>query len=109
MELAGKMAYKAAGITDPANEIDVAEIFEHFAHEELILSEALGLAEEGKGKDLIGELETQGVAIQARGKNTVAEEMSYAYKDVSDVVDIIHYAGISSKVAKIKPIGVIKG
>jgi len=57
MELAGKMAYKAAGITDPANEIDVAEIFEHFAHEELILSEALGLAEEGKGKDLNSEFE----------------------------------------------------
>lgn len=57
MELAGKMAYQAAGITDPANEIDVAEIFEHFAHEELILSEALGLAEEGKGKDLNSEFE----------------------------------------------------
>lgn len=57
MELAGKMAYKAAGITDPANEIDLAEIFEHFAHEELILSEALGLAEEGKGKDLNSEFE----------------------------------------------------
>ncbi|TXT61650.1 MAG: Acetyl-CoA acetyltransferase [Promethearchaeota archaeon] len=52
MELAGKMAYDAAGISDPANEIDVAELFEHFAHEEIIFSEALGLAEKGKGSEL---------------------------------------------------------
>ncbi|MHA1758525.1 MAG: thiolase family protein [Promethearchaeota archaeon] len=52
MELAAKQAYEAAGIKDPANEIDVAEIHTQFAHEELILSEALGLAEKGKGKEL---------------------------------------------------------
>jgi acetyl-CoA C-acetyltransferase len=57
MELAGKMAYDAAGITDPAKEVDVAELFEHFAHEEIILAEALGLAEEGKGKDLNSEFD----------------------------------------------------
>jgi acetyl-CoA C-acetyltransferase len=57
MEFAGKMAYDAAGITDPAREVDVAELFEHFAHEELILAEALGLAEEGKGKDLNSEFD----------------------------------------------------
>jgi len=45
MEDAAKMAFKAAGITDPKKEIDVAEIFEHFAHEELILSNAIGLSE----------------------------------------------------------------
>jgi acetyl-CoA C-acetyltransferase len=52
MELAGKMAFDAAGIKDPKNDIDVAELFESYAHEELIFSEALGLAEKGKGKDL---------------------------------------------------------
>ena len=40
---------------------------------------------------------------------TIAEEMPLAYKDVSEVVDIMHKAGISKKVAKFKPIGVIKG
>ncbi|MDZ7764924.1 MAG: RtcB family protein [Melioribacteraceae bacterium] len=63
----------------------------------------------GKGKNLIDELKSQGISIQAKGMKTIAEEMPYAYKDVSDVVDVMHFAGISTKVAKIKPIGVIKG
>ncbi len=63
----------------------------------------------GKGKDLIGELRERGVIIQARGKRTIAEEMPYAYKDVADVIDIMHKAGISRKVARLRPIGVIKG
>ena len=52
MELAGKMAYNAAGVKDPKTEIDVAELFEAYAHEELIFSEALGLSEKGKGANL---------------------------------------------------------
>jgi len=50
-----------------------------------------------------------GIEIQARGRNTVAEEMPYAYKDVAAVVDVMHQSGISLKVARIKPMGVIKG
>jgi acetyl-CoA C-acetyltransferase len=56
MELAGKTAFNAAGIQDPNNEIDVAELFEAYAHEELILTEALGLAEKGKGAGLNTEI-----------------------------------------------------
>ncbi|MHA1293781.1 MAG: thiolase family protein [Promethearchaeota archaeon] len=52
MELAAKMAYKAAGIQDPAKEIDIAEVHTMFAHEELILTEALGLARNGNGLTL---------------------------------------------------------
>jgi len=52
MEFAGKMAFKAAGIKNPKDEIDVAELSEVFAHEELIFSEALGLAEKGQGAKL---------------------------------------------------------
>ena len=52
MESAGKMAFKAAGIKNPKDEIDVAELSELFAHEELIFSEALGLAEKGQGAKL---------------------------------------------------------
>jgi tRNA-splicing ligase RtcB len=40
---------------------------------------------------------------------TVAEEMPEAYKDVSDVVDVVHGAGLSTKVARLVPMGVIKG
>ncbi|MFW9827204.1 MAG: thiolase family protein [Candidatus Thorarchaeota archaeon] len=52
MELAGKMAYSSAGIKDPQQEIDIAEVFESYAHEELIFKEALGFTEQGKGAKL---------------------------------------------------------
>lgn len=52
MELAAKQAYSAAGVKNPASEIDVAEVHTMFAHEELILTEALGLAAKGKGSEL---------------------------------------------------------
>ena len=50
MENAAKQAYNAAGVT--AKDIDIAEIHTLHAHEELILSEALGLADKGKGSEL---------------------------------------------------------
>ncbi|MBY8980301.1 MAG: thiolase family protein [Candidatus Lokiarchaeota archaeon] len=56
MELAGKTAFESAGIKDPKSEIDVAELFEAYAHEELILSEALGLADKGKGASINSEI-----------------------------------------------------
>ncbi len=62
-----------------------------------------------KGRDLVGELNKKGISIQAKGYKTLAEEMSDAYKDVSDVVDVMHKEGITRKVAKIRPVGVIKG
>ena len=43
------------------------------------------------------------------GMATVAEEMPEAYKDVSDVVNVVDGAGISTRVAQLRPIGVIKG
>ncbi len=49
MEKAAEKAYKMAGISDPKGEIDVAEIFGHTSCEELILAEAAGLREKGKG------------------------------------------------------------
>jgi len=56
MELAAKMAFKAAGVKDPKHEIDVAEIFEGHAHEELIFTEALGFTERGHGVSLNSEI-----------------------------------------------------
>lgn len=64
---------------------------------------------EAQGRDLLAEMKKMGVVIQARGMRTVAEEMPHAYKDVSRVVDIMHRAGITKKVAKLVPVGVIKG
>ncbi len=53
MEKAAEKAYKIAGINDPKNEIDVAEIFGHTACEELILAEAAQLEDKGKGVSLL--------------------------------------------------------
>jgi tRNA-splicing ligase RtcB len=62
-----------------------------------------------KGRNLVEELKEKGIVVQAKGYKTIAEEMPGAYKDVSDVVDVMHNEGITRKVAKIKPVGVIKG
>jgi tRNA-splicing ligase RtcB len=64
---------------------------------------------EAKGRNLIHELKKEGIVIEAKGYRTIAEEMPAAYKDVSEVVNVCHYEGITKKVAKLKPIGVIKG
>jgi tRNA-splicing ligase RtcB len=62
-----------------------------------------------RGRSIIQELEDQGVVVMAAGRATVAEEMPEAYKDVADVVDVVHRAGISRKVAQLRPMGVVKG
>jgi tRNA-splicing ligase RtcB len=62
-----------------------------------------------RGRSLIAELEEKGVIIQAAGMATVAEEMPEAYKDVADVVDVVHGAGLSRRVARLRPMGVVKG
>lgn len=56
MEIAGKKAFEMARLSNPRNQIDVAELFEAYAHEELIMVEALGLAENGKGSSLNSEI-----------------------------------------------------
>lgn len=58
---------------------------------------------------LLKELERRGIIVMARGKGTIAEEAPEAYKDVDDVVNVVHQAGISRKVAKLRPLCVIKG
>jgi tRNA-splicing ligase RtcB len=62
-----------------------------------------------KGRKIWREMEDKGIIVRSAGRETLAEEMSEAYKDVSDVVEVVHCAGISTKVARLKPIGVIKG
>lgn len=62
-----------------------------------------------KGRAIWRELQDKGISVMTAGKTTLAEEMPEAYKDVSNVVEIVHNAGISRKVAMLKPLGVIKG
>jgi tRNA-splicing ligase RtcB len=51
----------------------------------------------------------KGITVMAKNLRALAEESSMAYKDVGDVVHVTHDAGISLKIAKMRPIGVIKG
>lgn len=62
-----------------------------------------------KGRNLQRELEDQGIIVKARGRGTLGEEASEAYKSIDDVVEVVHKAGISRRVAKMKPLGVMKG
>ncbi|HNZ36416.1 MAG TPA: RtcB family protein, partial [Candidatus Marinimicrobia bacterium] len=59
--------------------------------------------------DLYQALAESGVYVMAEEKGTIAEEMPFAYKDVGEVVDSVDAAGIVRKVARFKPLGVIKG
>jgi len=58
---------------------------------------------------LLKELESKGIIVKASGRGTIVEEAPQAYKDVNEVVDVVHNAGISKRVCRMRPLGVIKG
>jgi len=62
-----------------------------------------------KGRDIARELEDKGIIVKGASRGTLVEEIPEAYKDVNDVVNVVHQAGISKKVVKLVPLGVIKG
>jgi tRNA-splicing ligase RtcB len=62
-----------------------------------------------KGRAIVRELEDKGIIVRGASRGTIVEEISEAYKDVTDVVNVVHQAGISRKVVKLVPMGVIKG
>lgn len=64
---------------------------------------------QAKGRAIWREMEDRGIIVRAAGRETLAEEMSEAYKDISNVVEVVHNAGISLKVARLRPMGVVKG
>jgi tRNA-splicing ligase RtcB len=65
-----------------------------------------------RGRDVRGVLrglEDAGIYVKSETKSGLLEEIPEAYKDVDAVVDVVHRAGIAKKVARLKPMGVIKG
>ena len=62
-----------------------------------------------RGQDIIGDLQRKGICLRAAGRATVAEEISEAYKDVQDVVNVVQQAGIGRIVARLRPLAIIKG
>lgn len=78
----------------------------HGAGRVLSRTKAVALAQ---GRRIDKELLARGVVARSQGWKGLAEEQPDAYKDVNLVVDVVHQAGLSKKVARMKPIGVIKG
>jgi len=62
-----------------------------------------------KAGELLRDLESRGVVVRAQNQATLVEEAPGAYKDVSRVVDVVSRAGIARPVARLRPLGVIKG
>jgi len=61
------------------------------------------------GRPIKRELEDQGIFVRYEGRTTLQEEMPEAYKDVDEVVKVVDEVGISKRVARMRPLGVIKG
>ena len=60
--------------------------------------------------DVLRRLEAErGVIVMGASRATVVEEVPEAYKDVAQVVDVVHHGGLASKVVRIRPLGVVKG
>ncbi len=62
-----------------------------------------------RGRSIGEELAARGIIARAAGRESLAEEMSEAYKDVKSVVEVVERAGLSRVVARLRPLGVVKG
>jgi tRNA-splicing ligase RtcB len=58
---------------------------------------------------LLKQLQSKDIFVQASGRGTIVEEAPEVYKDVNEVVDVVHNAGISKRICRMRPLGVIKG
>ncbi len=64
---------------------------------------------QARGRSISREMEERGIIVRARGRHTLEEEMPQAYKDVNEVVEVVDKAGISRKICRMRPLGVVKG
>jgi tRNA-splicing ligase RtcB len=61
------------------------------------------------GQEVINSLESKGIIVKCWSERGIAEEAPLAYKNIDEVVEVVHNAGLSKKVAKLLPLAVIKG
>ena len=61
------------------------------------------------GQEVVRNLESKGIVVKCWSLRGIAEEAPMAYKNIEDVVEVVHQAGLSKKVAKLVPLAVIKG
>ncbi len=100
----GRFSYLLVG-TDAA----YAQTFASTCHGAGRMLSRTAAKKKAKGRSINRELADKGIVVMARGKGTLAEEAPEAYKDVNEVVDVVQGAGISKKVCRMRPLGVIKG
>jgi len=101
----GTVSYVLAGATGSMKETFGSTC--HGAGRRLSRSSAIKAC---AGRNIDRELfNKSGIIVRAKTRGTLAEEAPEAYKDVSEVVDAVHGAGLSTKVARMRPLGVIKG
>jgi tRNA-splicing ligase RtcB len=62
-----------------------------------------------RGEKVVADLRQEGIIVRGASMKGLAEEAPIAYKDVDRVVNVVHRAGIARKVARLRPLGVIKG
>ena len=100
----GTGSYVLAG-TDKA----FAETFGSTCHGAGRLMSRTQATKASRGRSIAREMADRGIIIMASGKGTLHEEIPEAYKNLDQVVDVVHNAGISKKVAKLRALGCIKG
>ncbi len=61
------------------------------------------------GRDVVRQLEGQGILVRGHSYSGIAEEAPGSYKDVTEVVDAAHFAGLARKVARVRPLACVKG
>ena len=87
----------------------VGELAGGFGRRAMVISNASEPGAGGPVDALSKQLAAAGVIARARGRSGLAEEHPDAYKDIDAVVDCVTAAGLSRKVARLTPVGVIKG
>jgi tRNA-splicing ligase RtcB len=100
----GRCSYVALG-----TEVAMKETFGSTCHGAGRLQSRAAAKRSLRGADVAKALAERGIIVKAGSMASLAEEASEAYKDVSEVVEVTHQAGISRKVARAVPIGVVKG
>ena len=70
---------------------------------------ATAAVQNAQGRGIDRELAEKGMIARCRSWKGLAEEQPAGYKDVSMVVDVVDRAGLARKVARMRPIGVVKG
>jgi tRNA-splicing ligase RtcB len=100
----GRCSYVALG-----TEVAMKETFGSTCHGAGRVQSRAAAKRSLRGADVAKALAERGIIVKAGSMASLAEEASEAYKDVTEVVGVTHQAGISRKVARAKPIGVVKG